>query len=213
MIAQSSDGIPRFFVDSGRSYDSKYITEGDAKNVRPAIMSDHNVFASSGEHLHMANNNVSVSQHSDKDILDAGGGGFDDKIFAKSSSHNLYASRFDQDKHKWVWDKHGRPVKKKHSQNYVVGSMRRLNQGLLFLIKPKWGNSDDNYRVYYCWQDTDGDWLWRIMVTQTPKRLARFVSLGTISSLLERRLESFMSVIGTPMSGIGHGKTTVLLNV
>jgi hypothetical protein len=160
VIAQSTDGMPRFFVDDGRSYDSKYITEGDAKNVRLAIMSDHDVFASSGEHLHMANIHLGVSQHSDKDILDTGGSGFEDKVFAMGQNGNLFARRFDHDKHKWVWDKHGCPVKKKHFRKYVVGSMRRMNQGLLFLIKPKWANSDDNFRVYHRWQDTDGSWHW-----------------------------------------------------
>ncbi len=159
VIEQSQGGMPRFRISDNPSYDDGYITERDSKNVRPAIMSNHDVLTTTGNYMYHANIDMGLSQHGNKQFMDVGEG-FDDKVFGIRDNGRLFARRFDQDKHKWVWDDHGRPVKKKHFRKYVVGSLRKLNDGILFIIKPKWKNPDDNFRVYHRWQDTEGGWHW-----------------------------------------------------
>lgn len=158
-IARSSHDVYLFKINDAASGDRAYIKREDAKFIRPSIMSNHDVFLTTGEYLYHSNLDMGISQHGNNafyDVSDA----FDDRVFALRSNGKLYARRFDVPKHKWVWDKHGRPIKGKHWDHlYRFGSLRKFNNGVLFAIAPKWKN-DKNFRIYHRWQDEDGDWHW-----------------------------------------------------
>ena len=160
-IKQADTGMPAFGDSSVRSHEaSVYITEADSGYVRPAVMSDEDVLTTSGGYLYHSDIDMVTKDQGSKQFIDAGAA-LEDRVFCiRSSNAKLYARRYDDSKNKWVWENHGRPVKRKHFEQYVVGSLRKYNDGVLFMIKPDWGNDDDNFRVYHRWRDSDGGWHW-----------------------------------------------------
>ena len=123
------------------------------------VMSGHDIFfLGENQELMHANVNAGLASHGRKMADVQSGTGMATQCFSINGDYELIGRKYDGNK--WVWANHGRPLRRRNIDYYVLGSMRKMNDGkLFFLLDPDWGDT----RLYERWGDKDAapsGWSW-----------------------------------------------------